>query len=293
MIFCLDVGGTFIKLGIFDKEGNFVVKEKFPTPKNSQVAFFQVIKEKFQEYQKKYFFQGIGVSFPGIFDPATGETIYAGALPIFNQTNLLNLFKENVDNSIPIVIENDGNCAGYAEYMAGNGQSVSELCLITIGTGIGGALIRNGEIFYGHKFKGGELGMMMIDIENGYHTLHDLAATSSLVNGYRKTFNIPESVEVTGEMIFQDQRIEAKTVLKKWAEKVAVMIFNVAVTLSPDKILIGGGISQNSQLLPLIKDALVQNPFWEDFQVPIEPCQFHNDSGLLGAYYLCRKKLSE
>ena len=79
---------------------------------------------------------------------------------------------------------------------------------------------------------------------------------------------------------------ETQLVVRQWAHYVALAIYNLAVTINPEKILIGGGISQNTDLLPIINQAIKENPHWADFQVPIETCHYHNDSGLLGALTL-------
>ncbi|EAC9287253.1 ROK family protein, partial [Listeria monocytogenes] len=107
----------------------------------------------------------------------------------------------------------------------------------------------------------------------------------------RRAKAIPESEEILGETIMQQWSSDPETqeILKQWARYVALAIYNLAVTMNPEKILIGGGISQHPDLLAIIKQAINENPHWPDFQVPIETCRYYNDSGLLGALTLIQQ----
>ena len=116
--------------------------------------------------------------------------------------------------------------------------------------------------------------MMITDFQaSSFATLHDLASTRGLIAAYRRAKAIPESEEILGETIMQQRSSDPETqeILKQWARYVALAIYNLAVTMNPEKILID------------------ENPHWPDFQVPIETCRYYNDSGLLGALTLIQQ----
>lgn len=295
MFLCFDIGGTFVKYGLFDQEGNKRKKGKFKTLLRSKDEFIDSLVEQIEKTDTQNQLQGIGLSFPGFVNPETGEAILAGALTPLHGENIYHLLNEKLTKHYPMSIENDANCAALAECFGGQAQDSSDFALITLGTGIGGAIVVDHQILHGHSYRTGELGMMVTDFhESGYKTLHELASTQALVNLYRKQEGISDSVEVLGETIVSRiHEPKVKKLVQEWAQFVAITIFNTVVMLNPEKILIGGGISQSQEIIKIINQELTKNSHWIDFQVPVEPCHFFNDSGLIGAYYLIKQKVME
>lgn len=285
---CFDIGGTFIKYGIFSKDNQWLYKGSFPTDITNVDNFFLPMVSLIKELQTNYDIQGIAMSFPGFVNTESGEAILAGAIVPLNGCNIREAFLYRLGERYPIWIENDANCAALAEISNGNAKGLEEVVLITLGTGIGGAIVQGGRLIRGSQFRAGEFGMMVTDYRmSGFKTLHELASTSALVRQYRELHGISDSVQVKGEEIFSRlDESETAALVSEWAMFVALTIFNIVTTLNPQKLLIGGGISQNEQLLPIIQQALEKHPNWKDFFVPIETCRYYNDSGILGALYL-------
>lgn len=282
---CLDVGGTYIKYGLFSLSGELLEKGKLTTNSQSVESFFFPIIDLTEKINLKYDIQDFGLSFPGFINTKTGVAIYSGAITPLHGKNICAELSTRLPITCPIFIENDANCAALAEMHSGNAQSMDSFVVITLGTGVGGAIVVDNKIVSGINYRGGEFGMMIVDFQsNGYRTLHELASTSALMKEYRR---------VKGENFTREEDIfeeldnpQIRELVDKWAQYVAILIYNISVTLDPEKILIGGGISQNDLLLPIIREALAKNSFWKDFNVPLESCFYHNDSGLLGALYL-------
>ncbi|MGM0125458.1 hypothetical protein IGI37_002857 [Enterococcus sp. AZ194] len=297
MFLCFDVGGTFVKYGRFDQTGKKIEKGKFKTCLQSKEAFIDSLVEQINkaDRQSQNQLKGIGLSFPGFVNTETGEAILAGALTPLHGENIYELLKERLGKEYPMVIENDANCAALAENFGGKAAAVSDFALITLGTGIGGAIVVNNRILHGHTFRTGELGMMVTDYhQSAYKTLHELASTQALVTSYRKQKGMSASIEVLGETIVSELEDPlVKEVVQEWAQFVAITVFNTVVMLNPEKVLIGGGISQSHQVIEMIHEELKKNSHWVDFKVPVEACQFFNDSGLMGAYYLIKQKVEE
>jgi beta-glucoside kinase len=281
-----DIGGTFIKHGLLNKKGFILEKDKYPTNHVSKEKFINSLVGIINKYKEKYVIQAIGISIPGVVDSKTGQSILAGALYHLYDENIKELIEKKID--CPVYIENDANCALLAEKYRGNALGSSDIILLTIGTGIGGAIMVSNQLVDGHEFKSGEFGMMHVDIsKNPNATLHDLASTSALIKSYKKNMSIPENQAVDGREIFEQMNKNSivKSTVDMWLTYLSNGIFNMAVFTNPQKILIGGGISENPKLLPLIKEKLTENIHWKDFKTEIETCKFRNDAGLIGAFY--------
>lgn len=289
---CFDVGGTFIKFGIFNQNGEWQEKGKFPTTIESVDSFYFGMVDLIHRVEHTYSIQAIGLSFPGFVNPTNGYTELAGAITPLHGHNVINEFQNRLDKAYPIYIENDANCAALAEMLNGHAQNNKSFILITLGTGVGGAIIQDGKIVSGAQFRAGELGMMILDWQSShYQTAHDLAATSSLVKRYKQAFHLSNQDIVNGEDIFKsDDDEQVKEIIDQWITYVGLLIFNLSATFNPEKILIGGGISQNPKLLPLLRSAVQKNPHWENFSTEIEICKHTNDAGLLGGLYLIKQE---
>lgn len=289
---CFDVGGTYIKYGVFDDDDQWMARGKMKTPIDSLAGFFDTLAAKVSEVERDATIEGIGLSFPGFIDATKGIAIMAGALTPLHGCHVIKEFTARLKKPYPIWIENDAKCAALAELSSGHATHVQDFVLLTLGTGVGGALVHQRKILHGHGFKAGEFGMMVTDFQtSGFATLHDLASTRGLIEAYKRVKMIPTSEEILGETIMQqqDKDFETQQIVMQWARYVAIAVYNLAVTMNPEKILVGGGISQNPHLIPMIKQALKENPHWTDFQIPIETCRYHNDSGLLGALTLIKQ----
>ena len=281
---CFDIGGTFVKHAVIKSNGVMCTQDTFATVHESKELFIASLLEVIQQYESECVIHGVGISMPGVVDPNSGVSVTAGALYALYGENVLHSIQEKV--SYPVIIENDANCALLAEKLNGKAVENKDVVLLTIGTGIGGAIMVNDQLIHGHQFKSGEFGMMRIDhVRHPNRTLHELASTTALVDLFKERFGTVEPIN--GKEIMQKMRQEKEVaqVVDEWAENIGVAIFNIAAFMNPEKILIGGGISADPLLLPIVLKALDKNIHWQDFGVPIEICRHENNAGLLGALY--------
>ncbi|WP_321387409.1 ROK family protein [uncultured Enterococcus sp.] len=292
MIISFDVGGIFVKYGLFDMDGTIVHQGKQPTEIETEETFFTLIEGVISSYEKEYSIKGIGFSFPGVIDSENGIPIVSGAIKPLRGRPFVQLLKERTGDNYPIFIENDGNCAALAELHSGNGQNLKDFVVLTLGTGIGGGIIHNHSLMKGGRYSAGEFGMMLIPDRQGKKViLAKYASTQGLLNLYRQRLGITSDTPVTGEEIFKGNTFVKKDVLNLWGEYVAMVIYNIIVSINPEKVLIGGGVSQNPLLLSLIEKPLKKFPEWALFETPIIRCYHQNDAGLIGAFYLVKKNL--
>lgn len=282
-VIALDVGGTFIKYGLIE-EGKITEKGEVSTPKDSAEEFYQTIAKLIENHQDEV--TGVAISLPGFINPKTQVAVRAGALGYLTGNNIGEELRKHLSVDLPISVENDANCAAIAEKLAGNAQDVHDFITVTLGTGVGGAIYINNQLLHGKSFSAGEFGMMVTDYsQHGFATLHEFASTRALCDEYARQKGYPigtvEGYQVMSEL---DDPV-VKKIVDQWSMRVAICLFNLIVTLNPQKILIGGGISKNKDILPLIKKSLTKISNSDDFQTEIEDCKFYNDAGLYGAYW--------
>lgn len=285
-VLALDVGGTFIKYGLIKKD-KITEKGEVSTPKSSAADFFKVVAKLINS--KKENLNGVAISLPGFVNPETQIAVRAGALGYLDGTDIGKEIKKTAAFAGPVHVENDANCAAIAEKLAGNAQDVHDFIVVTLGTGVGGAIYVNNQLIHGKNFSTGEFGMMVTDYsQHGFATIHDFASTRALCDEYARQMGYPigtvEGYQVMAEM----DNPKVKKIVENWSMRVAICLFNLIVTLDPQRILIGGGISKNKDILPLIKDALNHVSNYRDFATDIESCKFYNDAGLYGAYWAFR-----
>ena len=165
----IDIGGTAIKYGIVSEDAEVLLKKEMKTEaqKGGPAILDKVI--GIVEALKEEADAGVCISTAGMVDIEKGEIFYSAPLiPNYIGT----AFKKTVEErfGIPCEVENDVNCAGLAEYKAGAAAGSKAAVMLTIGTGIGGCILLNGEVFHGFSNSACEVGYMHMD-DSDFQTL--------------------------------------------------------------------------------------------------------------------------
>ncbi len=174
----IDIGGTYIKYSLMDPE--YRVLHEGNTPTEKQPAEFL---RQFMGIVKTYVDQisGVAICMGGFIHPVTGENTDFSVGANFRAYCL----KEEINRyyPIPVVLENDSNCAALGEMVRGAGRDFRDICMVTFGTGIGGAIIINRELHRGSHFKSGEVGFTRVGLRDvdGNPAAEGAGATSLLV----------------------------------------------------------------------------------------------------------------
>lgn len=286
-IISFDIGGTAIKYAVFSAEGDIISKGLKETPSNKK-DFLLLIKYIVNSYNYIHNISKISLSFPGFINPHNGYAETAGSIEYFSRRNIIKEIGDTLGSGYQYYIENDANCAALAEKNSGNAKENNSFLLITIGTGLGGAIHINNELVRGFEFKAGEFGRMRVQSNTNREVkLNELVSVKELIKLYKEVKNIPLETIVSGKNILNeyetDRRVE-KLVLN-WIDNICIAIFNVATVFNPEKVLIGGGVSAHKLLLQLVRERMSLLDDWNEFEVPIETCTHLNDAGILGAYY--------
>lgn len=281
-----DVGGTKVKHGLVLEDGSILSKGSYPTVCDDLEVFLVDMVKTITEYREEQEVEGVAISLPGFINPSTGFAERAGAITALDGKNL----KELLEVIVPlrVEIENDGNCSALAERWSGNAVGCEDFICYTIGTGIGGGIMVNGKVVHGHTFRGGEFGFMLTEASaKGKEMLHTNSSTTSLIKRYKKYKGIDEEITVEGETIFAEavENKEVDELINDWLQHISYGIFNLAVTLNPQKILIGGGVSARDGLINQIKEKMEELEWWKFLKVEIAPCKHRNDAGMIGAVY--------
>lgn len=290
---CFDIGGTNCKHALINDEGAILKQGFFPTIHTSTEDFVASMVDQIHLYEKTTTIQGVGVSIPGVVERGTGKLITAGAILHLYGKNIQELLLQYI--SYPIFVENDAKCALMAELTFGAAEGLRDVVLMTVGTGIGGAVAYDQQILYGSEYKIGEFGMMRMGIDqNPDKTMHEYASTAALIREYKALKNVSQETLVDARTILEemDTDPEVYELVDRWTYYLATGIFNVSVSFNPQRIVIGGGISANPKLLPILKKQLEKNIHWNDHRTEIETAVYRNDAGIIGAWIFLMNKIN-
>ncbi|MCQ6280425.1 ROK family protein [Bacillus sp. EB600] len=283
---CFDVGGTKVKYGLLLEDGSVLSKGDYNTSRINLELFLKDMIDTINMYTRNTIVSGIAISLPGFINPHTGYSELAGNIGALSNKNLKKLLEAKI--SLPIEIENDGNCAALAEKISGNAKNCTDFICITLGTGIGGGIFTNGKLLHGHSFRGGEFGFMVTRGKSRrFEVWHSNASTSALIHSYKKLKGLSETENIDGETVFleSNNNHSVKKLIEDWTKNLSYGIYNLTVALNPQKVLIGGGVANQQELLSMINHQLDLNPWWKVFKVPVELCKHQNDAGMIGALY--------
>ena len=299
---CFDIGGTFIKYGILDVNGKILFKDKFPSPKRDCKNEIPLeIARKIDELRSNYDIEAVGISTAGKIDSKKGEIIFASNnLPGYTGAKL----SEDIGKltGLETFIENDVNAAALGEYWKGAGKGIENFVCMTIGTGIGSAILINGKLHRGIGEGSGELGHTIIneageDCACGSNGCYErYASTSSLVRQYEKRAKF-SSNSITGKDIIirvKNREPLAVEVYNEFLSHVVTGLVNITHILDLGLIIIGGGISESGDLffeeINNIFSKTVMPSYGE--YTKIVQAKLGNDAGLVGACYTVLNKLN-
>lgn len=279
-LLCIDIGGTSTKFATCRK-GKLEKQSSRPTP-HSLEGFYRMLDERLAYYRTEKL-SGIAISSPGAVNKKTGSVEGASALPYIHGFPIRQDLEKRF--GLPISMENDANCAALAESALGAGQGASSIAMLVLGTGVGGSLVINGRIHYGAHLFGGEFGFMVMN--ERYQTFSELGTVVNMAKRYSQIINDGKSY--TGKEVLELADQGDPVALKErqvFLQSLAMGVFNIQHAFDPDRILIGGGVSQADFLLPALEaelNKLYQLVSISDLRPQLAVCQFKNEANLLGA----------
>lgn len=301
-VFGVDIGGTTVKLGFFDVEGNLLDKWEIPTRTRDNGSYIlpdiaKSIQEKMEEKQVDASeVAGVGVGAPG---PIDSEGVVHKAVNLGWDTFSIKDTLEDILH-VPVKAGNDANVAALGEMWKGGGQGSRNLIVVTLGTGVGGGIIVEGRVLTGAIGAGGEIGHIHVeDVEDeccgcgNKGCLEQYASATGITR-----LAVRKLASSDKESVLREGEVSAKTVFDAVKQKDALAIevaeeFGkylgdglsvIAGVVNPETIVIGGGVSKAGEvLMDYIKPHFIKNVFHANRDVKFALATLGNDAGIYGS----------
>lgn len=290
MIALLDIGGTQIKYGVLnDTTQKLTPLGKLDTNTTDEDFFLlDRIHQVIKAIKKDLSIKGIAISSAGIIDPSSGKVLHAnGNIPNYIGTPI----KEELEKTygVPCSVENDVNCALLGELHFGELKNIKNALMLTIGTGVGGSIYLNGEIFHGSSFSAGEIGYSYLGDDN----IETIASARALVK--RVQLRVGRD-DIDGYWVFEEAK-KGNTLcieeIETFVENIVKIIINNVSLLNPEVVILGGGIMEQHEYLSEKIDEtfkLYHNHYVRP-RTAVQFASLGNNAGMLGAYVHYKNQL--
>ena len=316
----VDIGGTTIKFAFIDTNGQIIEKWEATTnvEEGGKYITSDIAKEIFSKVDQlnvdRTVLKGIGVGAPGFINLETGF-IYEAVNIGWKDFHLKKELEEVT--GLPVVVDNDANLAALGEMWLGAGEGAKDLLCVTLGTGVGGGIISNGQIVHGFKGMAGEIGHYTSIPQGGVacncgktgclETIASATGIARLATEALQTDGAPNSE--LSNIYEQTQRLTAKNVFDtaKNGDALAVSVIdeistflglalaNMCAIINPEKIVIGGGVSKAGDfLIEAIKKQ------FKAYAIPLIGKEtklvlatLGNDAGVIGAVWLIKQQVEQ
>ena len=303
----IDIGGMSIKAGIVAENGEILAKYATPTPLTNNEDFLNAMLEASKEAMKqagvsKEDIKAIGIGAPGSCDREKAVLIEATNIPYENAA-VGEFFRENLAD-VPVLVDNDANCAALGEFY--KTENASDFVFVTLGTGVGGGIIIDRKLFIGSNGIGAELGHIVTHAggrqcgcgRKGCWEAY--ASVTGLINLTQENRESIKSISpdeiISGRTVFEYAKQgdeEARRVRDEWIEEVAIGITDMVNIFQPDKIVVGGAISKEGDVIMApIRKYVAENCYRaQGVKTPeVVASEIGGDAGIIGAAFLYKNK---
>ena len=285
----VDVGGTTIKLGLFDGRGSLLRRGSIPTDTSDRGAHILPQISKWIRRQDVPLNQisGVGLGVPGPVrrDGTVNRCVNLGwgVVPVAEELS-------GLLDGIPVRVANDANAAALGECWQGAGREMDSLLLVTLGTGVGGGLVLHGDVVAGAHGSAGEIGHMTVNPDETQPCscgkrgcLEQYASAGGIVRlAQAAGLRVESAKEVSDLAAWGNER--ARAVLEKAGRLLGLALSYAACLVDVDGILLGGGVAAAGEwLLNPVRDAFAANVFHAASSTKLALASLGNDAGLYGA----------
>ena len=305
----IDLGGINIAAAIVSENGQILARSSSPTPRGEEVvadAIAQTVRRMLEQAGRQAEdFTCLGIGAPGTIDPENGVVEYWSNLN-FCHVPLAEMLTKRL--GLPVLLENDANCAALGEYVAGAGKGSRSMVAITLGTGVGGGAVLDGRLYTGFNHAGLEVGHFVLEYGGRPCTCGRAgcfetycSATAIIKRARQMMEEHPDSLlwtlsggleQVTGQLVFtaMEQGDEsARQVVGELTSYLGNGVASLVNIFQPEVFCIGGGLSNAGETLLAPVRAILER---EDYarhnpsRTRLVKAQLGNDAGIIGAALL-------
>ncbi|MDP8259725.1 MAG: ROK family protein [Candidatus Gygaella obscura] len=285
----IDIGGTNIKIGLVTKTGRLLKKFIISTPKK-RIKIIEKICLEIKALKSRFNIKALGVGMPGPVDSEKGIVRYLPNLIGWKDVRLKTMLQKKL--LFPVVIDNDVNFMGLAEYNFGAAKQSRNCVCLTLGTGVGGCLIFEGKIFHGSNMSAGEIGHMPVSFKGplcgcgARGCLEAYVGNNRIVSLAKKVFLRKVSLEELSELANKNNK-KAIMVWEQIADYLSIALTSVVNLVNPDTIVIGGGVAKaGNVLLKRLRQQIRKRAMPVTSKgLKIVFAALGNDSGMVGSAY--------
>lgn len=312
----LDYGGSSVKYALVNENAEMEAAGTGPAPLSGIEEFLDSVAGIYARFSTEA--DGIAMSLPGFIDPRTGMHYGSGVYgDMLNGRNIIELVGARC--GCRVSVENDGKCGALAEAWKGSLADVNNGAVLVLGSGIGGGVIIDGRVLHGRNTTAGEFSFLLTGRERSMFdagfmsvgimgltyricklknldlTVQDAAPMMAFFDSlagenYPKFNEPPKKIKADGRQIFEwvaEGDAEAIGVYREFLHSLAMICQNIQITLAPDRIVIGGGLSRAERLIDDLKeeiDALCRETMIADeMKAQIVRSRYLNECNILGA----------
>ena len=305
--FGVDIGGTNIKAALVSEEGSLKIFRSMPWsvgPASDAVATAVRLLEDVTASEPGHEIISCGAASAGLVDTEAGIVRLSPNLPEWRDVQLGRMLEDAL--KLPTTLENDANAAAYAEYVLGAARGATNAIVLTLGTGIGGGLILGGRLYRGGGFAG-EVGHTVIERDGepcpcgNTGCLERYANAEALVNWARQSLDAGASSTLSGEALTAKEigraanagDAVALAAVREVGRALGVGLANLALTLDPDVIVLGGGVAEAGEpLFAAACDEMARRAYGSACSLPrLVRAELGETAGVVGAALLARDEL--
>jgi len=293
----IDLGATRVKIGLVDQKGRVLARREVGTPFNAKrTELISILVGNIDYIIKESRFNrrdiaGIGIGVPGPVDSKRGIVRYFPNIKGWENVALKSILQRRL--GLKVNLDNDVNAMTLAEHKFGAGKGAANLVCLTLGTGVGGGIILNGELYRGSTMVAGEIGHIPINEKGprcncrGYACIERYVGNRYILSRARKILGKGITLRRIDKLAKKGNR----KAIGIWADvgrKLGVMLTGVVNLLNPDKIIIGGGVSKAGELIlkPLRQELKARAMKDPAAHVKIVRAKLGTDAGIIGASLL-------
>jgi glucokinase len=281
-ILAIDIGGTSVKIAVFDSDMNMLLSENTATDQfKLPIKLINFLANEINKYKKSHEINSVGIGVPGITDK-NGKIKNAANIPIIQNVDLARELERMTD--VQIIIDNDANVAALYESRFGSGTRFDNFIYVTLGTGIGGAIVLNKEIFRGDSSSAGEIGFVIIDYDGEKKVLEDFIGRRSFLEYSHKKLKKYLDIKDISDLAESGDEL-AVELMKYYGKILGLGLVSAMNLLDIPNVVIGGGVSACTNIMyqsleQEIKNSALPN-ISESFQM--RKSKLLGQTGLFGA----------